>query len=124
MALTHRHITGDWRDLIPDTPTDPDPYPDEVAPAGNVHLAPVDPGPYIVDGTAYTIADVTALISAGQLHDLQGRAGVWITAAVGDTPIEWTATITLHRPHDVSAYEHRFTATTDMRITTEGVASW
>ena len=124
MALTHRHITGDWRDLIPDTPTDPDPYPDEIAPAGNVHLAPVDPGPYIVNGVAYTIADVTALISAGELHDLQGRAGVWITGQVGDTPIEWEAHITLHRPHAITVYPVRFFPTELTHITSTGVTQW
>lgn len=124
MTLVHRHITGDWRDLVPDSESDPDPYPDEVPPAGNVRLSPTTPGPYIADGVAYTVGEHTAIITAGQLRDLQGRDGVWITGQVGDSLIEWAATVTLHRGHTVSVYELRFTPTTDMRITKEGLVSW
>lgn len=112
-GVTSCKVNGDWRVLVDDTPTDPDPYPDEQAPAGHVRFVPTDPGPHLSGGIAYTLAPATALIAAGRLTDLQGRDGVHLAATVGDTQIQWTAHITYGGHRD----RVTFSLTDDLHLT-------
>ena len=84
-------VTGDWRHLVDDGMVDLDALPDEVLPTGHVRFTPVWPKVATSDGVAFTFSPITGLVAAGELRDLQGRAGVWLPAGVGVTPVLWEA---------------------------------
>ena len=98
MAVTSFRVTGDWRHVIDDGMVDDDALPDEALPTGHVVFTPVSPS-VAVDGApaiAHTLAEVKALISAGELNDLQGREGVYLVGKIGGITVRWRAVTHLY----------------------------
>lgn len=98
MAVTSFRVTGDWRHVIDDGMVDEDALPDESLPTGHVVFTPISPS-VAVDGApavAHTLAEVKALISAGELNDLQGREGVYLVGKIGGITVRWRAVTHLY----------------------------
>ncbi|WIC89797.1 tail fiber protein [Gordonia phage Sapo] len=97
--FTFFHVTALWQHLVDDTQADPDAYPDSAKPTGRVTFRPFlgkdRQGNLRVElpagnpTTATSFGVVTALVADGELCDLQGREGVWLTGKAGDYPVWW-----------------------------------
>lgn len=97
--LEYQHVTGLWSHVVFDGILDGDTKPDEVFPTGKVMFSPrVGTQGFLPSGSpavSTTVADVTALVAAGVLTDLNGNAGVDLVAKIGDHDVWWTANPTL-----------------------------
>ncbi|AOE44379.1 minor tail protein [Gordonia phage Ghobes] len=97
--FTFFHVTGQWRHLVDDELSDPDAYPDSARPTGKVTLRPFlgkDAAGNlrlelpVGNPTASTsFSTVTALVADGELCDLQGRPGVWLTGKASEWHVWW-----------------------------------
>ena len=104
--VTSFHVTGDWRHVVDDGMVDVDALPDEALPTGHVVFTPLSPKVAVAGApaVAHTFGEIKALISAGELTDLQGRAGVWMAGDIGGQTVRWRATTHLFYQGQKIAY--------------------
>src|SRR5690625_1796709 len=117
--VIHRHVTGSWVHVIDDGIVDEDSLPDEALPTGHIEFVPLGPAVSVAGdpATAYTIAPTNALVAEGQLQDLQGREGVWLTGEIGGHTIRWQATVRLQwRGQEIAEWVIAFDLDDDLRL--------
>ena len=96
MAIRHEVVTGKWSLLIEDSYTDEGSELDRVYPSGVATFTPVWPSgatsaPDGAPGASelVNLKPITALVSAGVLHDIQGAEGQTLPVVIGDVSVWW-----------------------------------